>query len=89
MFTDSANRELYAFDNIAGQMTGALNVLGTSRAIEFNPVGRSVYPAAFTYPLEVTWHGAVATFNSEPIYPTTGNVGLWVLVECPPTIAVT
>jgi hypothetical protein len=89
MFTDNANRELYAFDSIAGQMTGALNVLGTSRAIEFNPVGRSEYSAAFTYPLEVTWHGAVATFNSEPIYPTSGNVGLWVLVECPPTIAVT
>jgi hypothetical protein len=88
MFTDMANQKLYIFDNIAGQKTGALNVIGSSRRIEFNPVARSSYPASFTYPLDVTWHGAVATFVNEPIYPTSGNIGLWVIVEHPPTIAV-
>ncbi len=88
MFTDMANQKLYIFDNIAGQKTGALNVIGSSRRIEFNPVARPSYPASFTYPLDVTWHGAVATFVNEPIYPTSGNIGLWVIVEHPPTIAV-
>jgi len=88
MFTDSANQKLYIFDNIAGQKTGALNVISSSRTIEFNPLARSQYPASFTYPLDVTWHGAVATFVNEPIYPTSGNIGLWVIVERPPIIAV-
>ncbi len=88
MFADSGNRRLYAFDSIAGQKTGAVNVAGASRTIEFNPVGRSQYPASFTYSLETVWHGAVVTFNNEPIYPTTGNAGLWALVEYPPTVAV-
>jgi len=88
MFTDRANQKLYIFDNIAGQKTGALNVISSSRTIEFNPVARSSYPASFSYPLDVTWHGAVATFVNEPIYPTSGNIGLWVIVERPPIIAV-
>lgn len=88
MFTDSGNVKLYAFDSIAGQKTGALNVAGASRIIEFNPVGRSQYPASFTYSFETVWHGAVVTFNNEPIYPTTGNIGLWALVEYPPMVAV-
>jgi len=88
MFTDEANRKLYIFDKIAGQKTGALNVISSSRTIEFNPLARSQYPASFTYPLDVTWHGAVATFVNEPIYPTSGNIGLWVMVERPPTVAV-
>jgi len=88
MFTDEANRKLYIFDKIAGQKTGGLNVISSSRTIEFNPVARSSYPASFTYPLDVTWHGAVATFVNEPIYPTSGNIGLWVIVERPPIIAV-
>jgi len=54
--------------------------------IEFNPVER--YSASFTTPLDVTWHGAVATFVNEPIYPTSGNIGLWVIVEHPPIVAV-
>jgi hypothetical protein len=94
MFTDSANQKLYAFDKIAGQKTGALNVFITGGynpqyTIEFNPVER--YQASFKYPLDVTWHGAVATFNNDAnntIYPTSGNIGLWVIVESPPTVSV-
>jgi hypothetical protein len=88
IFTEKTNEELYAFDGIAGEKTGGVNVLGSSRVIEFNPVGRSQYPATFTYSYDIAWHGAVVTFNGEPIYPTVGNIGLWVLVEYPPTIAV-
>ncbi len=54
--------------------------------IEFNPVER--YQASFTSPLDVIWYGAVVTFEDEPIYPQAGNIGLWVLVEYSPTIAV-
>ena len=55
--------------------------------IEFNPVER--YAASFTTPLDVTWHGAVVTFEDEPIYPSSGgNIGLWILVEHPPTVEV-
>jgi hypothetical protein len=88
MFRDDANRKLYGFDNIAGQKTGALNVLSASRTIEVDPVGRSQYPASFTYALDMTWHGAVATFSNDPIYPSSGNIGLWIIVESPPSIAV-
>jgi len=89
MFTDDANRQLYGFDSIAGKKTGALKVDSSNRYIEYNPVGRASYPASFLYSLDVTWHGAVVTFNGEPIYPTSGgNIGLWVIGEYPPTIAV-
>ena len=54
--------------------------------IEFNPVER--YPASFTTPLDVTWHGAVVTFEDEPIYQSSDETGLWVIVEHPPVIAV-
>jgi hypothetical protein len=89
LFTDDANRKLYRFDSIAGQKTGALNVITSGgRFIELNPVGRVSYPASFLYSLDVAWHGAVVTFNGEPIYPTSGNIGLWAIGEYPPTIAV-
>lgn len=87
MFTDSTNQKLYIFDSIAGDKTGALNVISSERIIEVNPVER--YAASFTYPLDVTWHGAVVTFEDEPIYPSSGgDIGLWVIVEHPPTITV-
>ncbi|MGQ9460207.1 MAG: discoidin domain-containing protein [Candidatus Bathyarchaeaceae archaeon] len=54
--------------------------------IEFNPVER--YQVSFQYPLDITWSGAVVTFEDEPIYPTSGTTGLWVLVEHPPTVTV-
>jgi hypothetical protein len=89
LLTDDANRKLYRLDSIAGQKTGALNVITSGgRFIEFNPVGRALYPASFLYSLDVAWHGAVVTFNGEPIYPTSGTLGLWAIGEYPPTIAV-
>lgn len=105
MFTDNPNLELYAFDSIASQKTGALNVVaigewkwvgwgwwghwewsGWHPAVEFNPVAR--FSADFTSPLDVTWHGAVVTFEDEPIYQSSDGTGLWVIVEHPPVVAV-
>jgi hypothetical protein len=86
MFTDTDNQNLYVFDTIAIDNTGALNV--TDSIIELNPVER--YPADFTYPLDMTWKGAVVTFEGEPIYtsPEDGHFGLWVMVEHPPSVTV-
>jgi hypothetical protein len=91
MFTDNTNQMLYRFDSIAGHATGALrtNAGSYTRTIDFLPVTSS-YPASFQYALDVTWHGAVVTFdNTTPIYQTSDGSGLWILAECPPTIAVT
>lgn len=90
MFTDSANQMLYFFDSIAGNKTGALRADYASRAIELLPVAMT--PANFTYALDVTWHGAVVTFDgTTPIYKEEGGVktGLWIIVEYPPTVTVT
>jgi len=85
MFTDLYNQKLYTFDSIVDDKTGALNV--TASRIEFNPVEQiSVSP--FKNPLDVTWYGAVVTFNGEPIYPSSGSNGLWVMVEYPPSVTV-
>ncbi len=85
MFTDTDNLNLYLFDDIAGDKTGALNVLGSG--IEFNPVEDGLnHDVSFLYPLDVTWHGAVVTFEGEPIYRSEDDVGLWVMVENPPWI---
>jgi hypothetical protein len=94
MFTDNSNMKLYTFDSTPpSQKRGALDVTndedwsGRIRVtIEFNPVAQ--FQASFTYPLDVTWHGAVVTFEDEPIYPNSGSIGLWVMVEHPPAIAV-
>jgi hypothetical protein len=90
MFTNSSNFELYTFDSIAGSETGALVVdkqySDTRGYIEVNPVELS--SAQFDEPLDVTWHGAVVTFNGEPIYPSSGDDGLWVMVEYPPSVTV-
>ena len=76
--TDSSNRRLYEVQ---------VQMQGRQATIEFNPVER--YPASFTNPLDVTWHGAVVTFEDDPIYPSSGgNIGLWVIVEHPPLISV-
>jgi hypothetical protein len=92
MFPDNSNRKLYTFDSVAGHKTGALNVSSSSKVIEFDPLDpRSQYPASFTYPLDVTWSGAIVTFNNgqtDTIYPTSGNIGLWVIVENPPKISI-
>jgi hypothetical protein len=85
MFTESANRKLYIFDDIAGDKTGAIRVSSSERAIEFKPV--AIAPASFQNSLDITWHGAVVNFDgTDPIYPASGNVGLWVMVESPPSI---
>jgi len=87
MFTDSANQMLYVFDSIAGNKTGALKV---SNSIELLPVASELASVNFTYALDVTWHGAVVTFDgTTPIYKEDNNTGLWITVEYPPTITVT
>ncbi|MCW4004630.1 MAG: hypothetical protein NWE95_12040 [Candidatus Bathyarchaeota archaeon] len=92
MFTNKYREKLYAFDTIAGSPTGALNVNSGSRLIELLPVS-SLKPASFTYAYDITWHGAVATFDgTTPIcsmYDGTTPTGLWLLVEYPPTLTVT
>lgn len=91
MFTDTANQRLYAFDSIApGTATGALKASTTSGGlIELLPV--TLRQVAFTYAMDITWHGAVVTFsNTTPIYTTAGTpTGFWITVEYPPTITVT
>ena len=90
MFTDSSNLKLYTFDSISGYETGALVVdkqySDTIGYIEVNPV--HIPSAEFDYALNVAWHGAVVTFNGEPIYPSSGYSGLWVMVEYPPSVTV-
>jgi hypothetical protein len=88
MFTDSANQKLYAFDSIAGSAVGALKVDTATKTIGLLPVARN--SASFTNAWDITWHGAVVTFDdTAPIYQTSDQSGLWILVEYPPTITVT
>jgi hypothetical protein len=90
MFTDNSNQRLYAFDSIAGSAVGALKVDTSSKTIELLPVARN--SASFKYALDVTWRGAIVTFNNTmPIYKMQGTTptGLWITVEYPPTITVT
>jgi hypothetical protein len=87
MFTDSANQRLYAFDSIAGSAVGALDIYTPSKTIELLPVARN--SASFTNAWDITWHGAVVTFDgTTPIYQSSDQSGLWILVEYPPTITV-
>ena len=90
MFRDSANQMLYFFDAIAGDKTGTLKVSNSvERTIELLPVSE-LASVNFAYALDVTWHGAVVTFDgTTPIYENDNNTGLWIIVEYPPTIAVT
>jgi hypothetical protein len=88
MFTDEANRVLYTFDTSTSK-TGALNV-GT-QTIELRPVS-SRASVSFTSSKDVTWHGAVASFdNTRAIYEEQGTdkTGLWIIAEYPPLITVT
>jgi hypothetical protein len=89
MFTDAANQQLYAFDSIAGTTTGALRADSSNRRIELRPITSST---AFQDALDISWYGAVATFDSTktPIYENAGTpTGLWILAEYPPAITVT
>jgi hypothetical protein len=87
MFNDQGNQQLYAFDS-PGQYTGSLDLTGS---LSLLPVTQR-YQVQFTTARDITWSGAVATFDasSSPIYGTqNGNpTGLWVLVEYQPTITV-
>ncbi|MCW3995023.1 MAG: hypothetical protein NWE98_02590 [Candidatus Bathyarchaeota archaeon] len=91
MFTDLDNRYLFTFDALAGSSTGALNVNATSRVSQLLPV--TLATVRFTYAYDITWRGAVATFdNTTPIcnlYQGATPMGLWILVEYPPTLTVT
>lgn len=85
MFTDEANKMLYTFDSSTTK-TGALKV-GT-QTIEMLPITRS--PVSFISAKDVTWYGAVVTFDgTTPIYNSSNKTGLWITVEYPPTITVT
>ncbi len=90
MFTDTANMKLYAFDSFSGSSSkGALNA--TSGVIEFLPVSSG--QVKFTYAYDVTWQGAVATFDGTTplcsLYDGTTPMGLWILAEYPPTLTIT
>jgi hypothetical protein len=90
MFTDAFNHGLYTFDSMTP--TTPRGALGANSAspptISLLPVTLS--PVTFQNALDVSWCGAVVTFDSSslPIYNGV-QPGLWVLAEMPPTIDVT
>ena len=97
LFTDLANQQLYFFDAKGSNpgLTGALNVSNSSPlTIELSPVTPLRTVLGYNTPAgdEVTWSGAVATFDSNmtPIYTVKNNspTGLWLLVEYSPVITV-
>ena len=90
MFTDSANQKLYAFDTMPGGKTGALGIYQSNSTIHLLPV--AIAQKQFTYALDLTWYGAVATFDgTTPIYTVSSGkkTGLWITVEYPLTTTVT
>ncbi len=88
MFTASANQQLYAFDKMAKTFTGALYANSSVPVIELDPV-TSAGTVSFTSALDLTWYGAVVTFNgANPIHANSGNSGLWTLVEQPPSVTI-
>ena len=85
MFTDEANKMLYAFDNSTSKI-GAVKV-GT-QTIELLPISKP--SVSFTSAKDIAWYGAVVTFDgTTPIYNSSNQSGLWITVEYPPTITVT
>ncbi|MGD6808090.1 MAG: hypothetical protein ACQCN3_00165 [Candidatus Bathyarchaeia archaeon] len=90
MFTSSANQKLYVFDALpSSNSKGAIRA--NSNSIELMPVSQA--SVSFTSSLDVTWSGAVVTFdNTTPVckmFDSETPTGLWILVEYPPTITVT
>jgi hypothetical protein len=90
MFTDLSNQRLYNFDAFSGSTSkGALKT--SSNLLEMLPVSSS--QVSFKYAYDITWVGAVATFDATtPIcnfYDATTPMGLWILAECPPTLTIT
>jgi hypothetical protein len=90
MFTDVANQRLYAFNSfVSSTSNGALKA--SSGLLELLPV--SAPQVQFTYAYDITWQGAVVTFDGTTplcgLYDGTTPMGLWILAEYPPTLAVT
>jgi hypothetical protein len=87
MFTDQANQMLYTFDTPTISR-GAIVANDSVQTISLLPVTLS--PVSFQTAMDVTWCGAVATFDgSAPqIYSGYGQPGLWILAELPPTITI-
>jgi hypothetical protein len=67
---------------------GALIANSSAQTISLLPV--TLNPVSFQTALDVTWYGAVATFDGSapPIYSGYGQPGLWILAELPPTITI-
>jgi hypothetical protein len=89
VFNDLANQNLYAFNLFsASTSNGALKA--STGLIELLPVSSAM--VKFTYAYDITWVGAVATFDgTTPIanlYRGTTPMGLWILAEYPPTLTV-
>ncbi len=93
MFTDSANQNLYVFDSMTHNVTGSLQANSTMSTIQLLPVTTSLLNSSTTLNpgiQDITWYGAVATFGgTTPIYNNSDQTGLWMIVEYPPTVAVT
>jgi hypothetical protein len=90
MFTDTGNQQLYVFDSLAGNSTGALSVTNsTENLIELQPVS-TMKSVSFKDALDVVWCGAIATFDgTDPIYNNGVSVAeLWKSVESLPIITV-
>lgn len=89
MFTDINNEKLYLFDSMSGSTSKGAIRTGLN-SIELVPVSQA--SVSFTSPLDITWSGAVATFdNTTPIckmYTPTTTAGLWILAEYPPTLTI-
>jgi hypothetical protein len=91
MFTDNANQKLYAFDSTSpGTPTGALKAdVSGNGLIDLLPA--TLRQVQFTSALDITWRGAVATFDgTTPICAMQGGnpTGLWILAEYLPTVTV-
>jgi hypothetical protein len=89
MFTNIANQKLYAFDSFpASTSKGAIKT--SNGLLELLPVSQS--QVQFTFPYDITWNGAVVTFdNTTPLcglYSGTTPIGFWILAEYPPTLTV-
>jgi hypothetical protein len=78
---------LYTFDTPTISR-GAIVANDSVQTISLLPVTLS--PVSFQTAMDVTWCGAVATFDgSAPqIYSGYGQPGLWILAELPPTITI-
>lgn len=87
MFTATANQRLYAFDSTVGSATGALKADTSAKTIELLPVAQNPV-LNFNGTFDITWEGAVVTFDGTPPIFEDGGVktGLWILAEIPPTI---